>query len=63
MQDEVLIEITKPKERLGFLYCSWHKPILDSIKFSRVHGDVAGFNNHPEVFNLLSIESALLWFQ
>ena len=42
---------------------SWGRPACNAIKFDRVHGQLAGFNNHSKIFNLISGELAFFEFQ
>ena len=61
--DESLVEIGEAKERANVFHLSWHGPVCDAIKLDRVHGQLAGFNDHSKVFHLVGGELALLEFQ
>jgi len=38
-------------------------PFGNSVELDRVHGELARFNNHSEVFHLVSSELAFLKFE
>ena len=61
--DEPSVEIGKAKERANIFHLSWCGPICDVIELDRVHGQLAGFNDHSKVFHLVGGELALLEFQ
>ena len=61
--DEPTIEVGEPEERADIFHLGWCGPICDAVKFDGVHGQLAGFNNHAEVFYLVGGELALLEFQ
>ena len=61
--DELSVEIGKAKERANIFHLSWCGPIRDAIEFDRVHGQLAGFNDHSEVLHLVGGKLALLEFQ
>ena len=63
VRDESLVEIGEAKERANVFHLSWCGPICDAIEFDGVHGQVAGFNDHAEVFYLVGGEFALFEFQ
>ena len=60
--DESSVEIGKAKERANVFHLGWYGPICDAVEFDGVHGQLAGFNDHAEVFYLVSGELALLEF-
>jgi len=61
--DEPSVEVGKAKEGAYVLdFCrGW--PFGDSVKLDRVHGKLTGFNDHSEVFYLVSGEFAFLKFE
>ena len=61
--DEPSVEIGEAKERANVFHLNWCGPIRDAVEFDGVHGQLAGFNNHAEVFYLVGGELALLEFQ
>ena len=63
VRDESSVEIGKTKERANIFHLSWCGPTGDAIEFDGVHGQLAGFNDHAEVFYLIGGELALLEFQ
>ena len=63
VRDELSVEIGEAKERANVLHLSWCGPICNAIEFDRVHGQLAGFNDHAEVFYLVGGELALFKFQ
>ena len=63
VRDKSSEEIGEAKERANIFHLSWCGPIRDAIEFNGIHGQLAGFNDHAEVFYLVSGELALLEFQ
>ena len=61
--DESSVEIGKAKKGANIFHLSWCGPSCDAVEFNRVHGQLAGFNDHSEVFYLVGGELALLEFQ
>jgi hypothetical protein len=61
--DEILVEVAKSEEWLGFFNHGWNGPILNSVKFSRVHSNASVLDNHAEVFNIFSITDTFLRFE
>ena len=57
--DELLVEVGEAKEGLYFLHFGGGWPCSDAIKFNWVHGKLAGFHNHPKVFDFRNIKLAL----
>ena len=63
VRDESSIEVGETKERANVFHLSWCRPIRDAVEFDRIHGQLAGFHDHAEVFYLVSGEFAFLEFQ
>ena len=63
VRDESSVEIGETKERANIFHLSWCGPTCDAIKFDRVHGQLARFNDHSKVFHFVGGELALLEFQ
>jgi len=61
--DESSVKVGEAKEGLYVLHFSGGGPFGNSIKFDRVHGELTGFDNHSEVFYLVSGKLAFLEFQ
>ena len=61
--NEATIEIGEAKERANIFHLSWCGPICDAIELDRVHGQLAGFNDHAKVLHFVGGELALLKFQ
>ena len=61
--NEPTVEVGEPKERVNVSHFGWRRPICNAVKFDGVHGQLAGFYDHPEVFHLIGGELALLEFQ
>ena len=63
VRDESSIEVGETKERANVFHLSWCRPTCDAVEFDRVHGQLAGFHDHAEVFYLVGGELAFLEFQ
>ena len=63
VRDESSVEIGETKERADVFHLGGGWPTGDSIKLDRVHGQLAGFDDHAEVFYLVGGKLALLEFQ
>ena len=61
--DESSVEIGETKERANVFHLSWCGPVRDATEFDGVHGQLAGFYDHAEVFYLAGGEFAFLEFQ
>ena len=61
--NESSVEIGEAKERASIFHLGWGWPTCNPIKFDRVHGQLAGFNNHAKVFNLVGGELAFFELQ
>ena len=61
--DELSVEIGESKERANVFHLGWCGPTCDTIKFDRVHGQLARFDDHAEVFYLVGSELAFLELQ
>ena len=62
VRDESLVEIGETKERADVFHLGGGGPTGDSVEFNWVHGQLARFDDHAEVFYLVSGELALLEF-
>ena len=60
VRNESLVEIGETKERADVFHLGGGWPTGDSIEFNWVHGQLAGFDNHAEVFYLVGGKLALL---
>ena len=60
--DETSVEVGEAKERADIFHLGWCGPACDTIELNRVHGQLAGFDDHAEVFHLVGGELALLEF-
>jgi hypothetical protein len=63
VRDKVPIEVAEPQKGPRFLYCGGDGPIPNSVEFSGVHSDVAGFDDHAKIFHFFGVECALFGFQ
>ena len=61
--DESSVEIGETKERVDVFHLGWCGPTCDTIELDGIHGQLAGFDDHAEVFYLVGGELALLEFQ
>ena len=61
--DESPVEIGETKEGANIFHLGWCGPIRDAIEFDGVHGQLAGFDDHAEVFHLVGGKLAFLEFQ
>ena len=61
--DESAVEVSEPKERANIFHLGWRRPVCNAVELDGIHGQLAGFHNHAEVFYLVSGEFALLKFQ
>ena len=57
--NESSVEVGEPKERANIFHLGWHRPICDAVELDGVHGQLAGFHDHAEVFHLVGGELAL----
>ena len=62
VRDESPVEIGEAKERADVFHLGGGWPTGDSIEFDRVHGQLAGFDDHAEVFYLVGGKLAFLEF-
>ena len=62
VRNESSVEVGETKERADVFHLGGGWPTGDSIEFDRVHGQLAGFDDHAEVFYLVGGELALLEF-
>ena len=53
VRDESSVEIGETKERADIFHLGGGWPTGDSIEFDRVHGQLAGFDDHAKVFYLV----------
>ena len=60
--NEPSIEVGESKERADIFHLGWGGPTRDSVEFNWVHGQLAGFDDHSEVFHLVSGELAFFEF-
>ena len=61
--DEASVEIGEAKERANVFHLGWGRPACDPIKFDWIHGQLAGFDDHAKIFNLVSGELAFFELQ
>jgi len=61
--NELTVEIGEAKEGAYVLDFSWSWPFGDAVEFDRVHGELARFDDHSEVFYLICGKFALLKFE
>ena len=61
--DESSVEIGETEERANIFHLSWCRPICDAVEFDGIHGQLAGFHDHAEVFYLVGGKLAFLEFQ
>ena len=61
--DESAVEIGEPKERANIFHLSWRRPVCNAVELDGIHGQLAGFYDHAEVFYLISGELAFFKFQ
>ena len=61
--DESSVEIGESKEGANIFHLGWCRPACNTIEFDRVHGQLAGFDDHAEVFYLVGGELAFLELQ
>ena len=61
--NEVLIEVSKSKERAYLFYALGDWPVVDSIEFGGVYHHLAFFDNKAKVFNLCFAEFIFQWFE
>ena len=57
------VEVGEAKEGVYILDFSWGWPLGDAIKLDRVHSELAGFDDHSEVFYLICGEFAFFKFE
>ena len=63
IRDEATIEVGKAEEGADILDFLGSGPLSDAIEFDWVHGKLAGFDDHAEVFNFSGGEFAFLEFE
>ena len=63
VRDEMSVEVGEAEKRTNVFHLGWGGPTCDSIELDGVHGQLAGFHDHAEVFYLVGGELALLKFQ
>ena len=63
VRDEVSVGIGEAEERANIFHLGWGRPVCDPIKFDWIHGQLAGFDDHAEVFNLIGGKLAFFEFQ
>jgi len=61
--DETAIEVSESEEGADVFYARRGGPFGNPFEFHRVHGELAGFHDHSEVFNFLGGEVAFLQFK
>jgi len=63
VRNESSVEVGKAKEGAYVLDFSWGWPFGNSVKFDGVHSELTRFDNHSEVFYLVSGKLAFLKFE
>jgi len=63
VRDESSVEVGEAKEEVYILDFSWGWPFGNSVKFDGIHSELAGFDNHSEVFYLVCGKLAFLKFE
>src|SRR5258708_829385 len=61
--DKLLIEVHKAKEGLDLLDLHWGWPLHNSMDLCWIHSDMVFQDDQSEVFDLLLLELAFLWFE
>ena len=61
--DEVSVEIGETKERADIFHLSWSWPAGDPVELYWIHGQLARFDDHAKVFDLVGGEFAFLELQ
>ena len=61
--DESSVETGEAKERANIFHLGWSWPTCDAVELYGVHGQLAGFHDHAEVFDLVGGELALFELQ
>ena len=61
--NELSIKVGKAKKGVDILNFSGGRPACDAITFDRIHGQLARFDDHSKVFNLIGGEFAFFQLQ
>ena len=61
--NESTVEVGEPEERANIFHLGWRRPICNAVEFDGIHGQLAGFYDHAEVFYFVGGESTFFELQ